>query len=547
MNRCQSNRQAGLFSAVTSAFIIEVNSELQPDPGDETAALLRVLIYKIDNTTFGNDVPTPPQWTGPPHSVVQVQAILFASLAASLFSAFLAMLGKQWLNRYDSADMRGTAIERAQSRQRKLNGIVAWYFHYVMESLPLMLQGALLLLGCALSRYLWEVNIVVASVVLGITSFGMALYLLIVIAGTAFESCPYQTPGASICRPIVHYVRYHLHPAVISSKLLDATQDTFTHQVFHQLWKHFEHPWHSTHNITNLSWLLLIPFSLAFDFIQLATILIACFVTGVYLKFGEVRWLLVSFCKSAYHWFTHAPQACGLDQHTITLDLQCISWILQTSLDKLVHLVALKHLAAIPDLTQFNPTLVTGCFNVFTNCIRVRDRRVVIKRGFEELATVSASIFLRTFLHLSVMDPTSSTLVDIRRHYDKVFPRTMDFTGLPFRSTMTKVHLLFGDIPVSGHPEQDNVILPTPERIPFSRDIVNIAQAECQRTRHRGVPHPFLQFVVYSLSVEPPPPVSVIADCLKIVAIELGCDLSHITTSEDRYICPDLTIVYVSD
>ncbi|KAF9789704.1 hypothetical protein BJ322DRAFT_980551, partial [Thelephora terrestris] len=87
---------AGLFSAVTSAFIIQVNSQLQPDPADETAALIRVLIYKIDNTTFGSDVPTLPQWTGPPRTLVHVQAILFASLAAALFSAFLAMLGKQW-------------------------------------------------------------------------------------------------------------------------------------------------------------------------------------------------------------------------------------------------------------------------------------------------------------------------------------------------------------------------------------------------------------------------------------------------------------------
>ena len=87
--------QAGLFSAVASAFIIDVNSRLQPDPNDQTAALLRVLIYKIDNTTFGNDVPALPQWTGPPRMIVDVQAILFASLAASLLSAFLAMLGKQ--------------------------------------------------------------------------------------------------------------------------------------------------------------------------------------------------------------------------------------------------------------------------------------------------------------------------------------------------------------------------------------------------------------------------------------------------------------------
>jgi hypothetical protein len=139
---------------VASAFIVEVNSNLQPDPNDETAALLRVLIYKIDNTTFGDAVPTLPQWTGPPRAIVHVQIILFASLAISLLSALLAMLGKQWLNRYDTTDMRGTTIERSHNRQQKLDGIVAWYFNYVMESLPLMLQAALLLLGCALSRYL---------------------------------------------------------------------------------------------------------------------------------------------------------------------------------------------------------------------------------------------------------------------------------------------------------------------------------------------------------------------------------------------------------
>ena len=111
-----------------------------------------MLIYKIDNTTFGSDVPSLPQWTGPQRAIVQVQVILFTSLFVSLFAAFLAMLGKQWLNRYDSADIRGSAIERSQNRQQKLDGIVVWYFEHVMELMPLMLQVALLLLGCALSR-----------------------------------------------------------------------------------------------------------------------------------------------------------------------------------------------------------------------------------------------------------------------------------------------------------------------------------------------------------------------------------------------------------
>jgi hypothetical protein len=202
MNAWLTGVQAGLFSAVTSAFIIQVDSQLQPDPNDETAALLRVLIYKIDNTTFGNNVPTLPQWTGPPRTIVQVQAILFASLTISLFSAFLAMLGKQWLNRYESTDRQGSAIERSHNRQRKLGGVVGWYFDHVMESIPLMLQAALLLLGCALSQYLWEVNITIASVVVGVTSFGAIFYIFIVIAGIVSEGCPYQTPAAHTKPPL---------------------------------------------------------------------------------------------------------------------------------------------------------------------------------------------------------------------------------------------------------------------------------------------------------------------------------------------------------
>ena len=466
--------------------------------------------------------------------------MLFASLAASLFSAFLAMLGKQWLNRYDSTDIRGTAIERARIRQRKLNGIITWYFHYVMESLPLMLQAALLLLGCALSRYLWEVNITVASVVLGITSFGVALYLLIVIAGAAFESCPYQTPGASISHPIVRYILYHLHPAVISSWL----PVTFILVLIGL--RSGRKPLPPRHRILIFCGLLVLFIIIAtLGLVPLALSCSVLLVVGGPILLWRITlpWL-ARFGKSAYHWFTHLPQAHGLDQHTITLDLECISWILQTSLDKLAHLTALKHLAAMPELARLNPTLVVGCFNVFINCVSVSDRRVVIKRGFEELAALSASSLLRTFLHLSVMDATSGAPVDIRRHYNKVFPYHMDFTGLPFRSTMTKIHVLLGKLPMF---QRNTDVLPISERIQFSWDIVNTAREATQWTQHREVPRRFLRFVVYSLSMDPPPPVSTVADCLKIVAIAFGCDLSNIITSEDRYVCPDLTIIYISD
>ena len=195
--RVLTRTTGGLFSAVTSAFIVQVHSQLQLDPGEETAALLRILIYKIGNATFIGEIPPLlQQWAGPPRTIVDAQNISYASLAASLFSSFLAMLGKQWLGLYASA------IERSQNRQRKLDGVVAWCLDWMLRSLPLMLQAALLLLGCAPSRYLWEIDTAVASVVLGVTPFGFLFYLSTFVTGTNSKDYPYQTSWANIIHPL---------------------------------------------------------------------------------------------------------------------------------------------------------------------------------------------------------------------------------------------------------------------------------------------------------------------------------------------------------
>lgn len=185
-------RQAGLFSAVTSAFVIDVQTNLQPDYTQETTILLRILIHKTDST-FPNPDLSSLEWTGPDPELVAVQSLLYASLAASLLAAFLAVLGKQWLNRYARAK-GGSAVERCRDRQRKADGMSKWYFPVVMEGLPLMLQAALLLLGCALSRYIWTIDHTVALILITVTSFGVVIYLLLVVLASSSYDCPYQTP-----------------------------------------------------------------------------------------------------------------------------------------------------------------------------------------------------------------------------------------------------------------------------------------------------------------------------------------------------------------
>ena len=170
-----------------------------------TAAYLRILIHNMNSSLFPDSDPSLVTWTGPPPEIVTVQSLLYASLATSLLAAFLAMLGKQWVNRY-VRNRGGSAADKNRDRQRKLDGFEKWHFHLAIESLPVMLQVSLLLLGCALSQYLWTINRTVAGVVVAVTLFGLTSYVFLTLAATLYYDCPYQTPPSIIIRTAIKYL-----------------------------------------------------------------------------------------------------------------------------------------------------------------------------------------------------------------------------------------------------------------------------------------------------------------------------------------------------
>ena len=131
---------------------------------------------------------------------------MYASLLISLLAAFIAMLGKQWLNRY-LRHSGGSMIERCGDRQRKCDGLKKWPLHPLIESLPLMLQAALLLLACGLCRYMWSINTSVACTLVGLTGLGVAFFIGIVIAGVSSYACPFQTPISTALRGTPKRVR----------------------------------------------------------------------------------------------------------------------------------------------------------------------------------------------------------------------------------------------------------------------------------------------------------------------------------------------------
>jgi hypothetical protein len=146
-------------------------------------------------------------WPRPHHRPRPVYSLL--QFGPSLLAAFIAMLCKQWLNRYAQVDMRESVVDRSRDRQRKMNGVDTQHLDLTMECVPLILQAALLLLSVALSNYLFFISGVVASVFTGVTGFTLGFYLLVLSAADVSYSCPFQTPLSQIARSLIRFDSQH--------------------------------------------------------------------------------------------------------------------------------------------------------------------------------------------------------------------------------------------------------------------------------------------------------------------------------------------------
>ncbi|KAF9789626.1 hypothetical protein BJ322DRAFT_1043227 [Thelephora terrestris] len=168
---------AGLLSAVISAFVVFIQPQLQQDPGEDSAALLRVILYNMNKTAFGTTVPAVPDWTGPSNEIIATQVLLYLSLAFTLSSVLFALLAKQLSDTYDLVDSGDIEVgEESLSDIR-----VSWFaLRFLLLLLPFNLQFGLLFAYCALTVYLWKVSVVVSRVVLVTALAIMPFYLIFI-------------------------------------------------------------------------------------------------------------------------------------------------------------------------------------------------------------------------------------------------------------------------------------------------------------------------------------------------------------------------------
>ena len=230
-----------------------------------------------------------------------------------------------------------------------------------------MLQFALLLLGCALSRYLWDLQRTVSGVAVGITSLGVLFYILILVAGALYTSYPYQTPGSRIIRRIW-------------DKTLSSPVARFSGL---------------SRRLTNLNHLL-----------------------------RPTR------PNGRTSRAPNANGHSGPEPTSYILDSDCVAWILERPLPGDVHAIALGFLVTLPFFQQTNPAVIIRCLDILLGCIDVGNSScAVVLPELEFVANAAATALLH--IQVQLHEAGSGSLDELRQGYRSRIQEDIAFARRP--------------------------------------------------------------------------------------------------------------------
>src|SRR6266850_2561274 len=196
--------QAGLFSAVLTAFIIDSKQSLKVNPQDQMVFYLQQNVAILDQISrqISSIVPQisvsrnlPPPYTGFKLSAsdIRVNVFWFMALIFSLSAALLATLVQQWVRDYMHGFQRySDPLKRARLRQYLHEGSKGWYMPVVAEAVPGLLHISLFLFFVGLCDFVLNVNTKVGvSTTTPIAITGL-LYIFTTVAPVINPQSPYQ-------------------------------------------------------------------------------------------------------------------------------------------------------------------------------------------------------------------------------------------------------------------------------------------------------------------------------------------------------------------
>ncbi|CCO35402.1 hypothetical protein BN14_09520 [Rhizoctonia solani AG-1 IB] len=140
---------AALFSAISTAFLIESSKKLQQDPADVTAQTLLTISHTLSAIANGTRPLVLEPLAGgnteeftPSRTMVAINTLWYLSLSLSVATSLLAMLAKDWCHSF-MAGRTGHAYNQTLRRQRKWTMIEKWKMQELIVVLPSLIHLSL--------------------------------------------------------------------------------------------------------------------------------------------------------------------------------------------------------------------------------------------------------------------------------------------------------------------------------------------------------------------------------------------------------------------
>jgi hypothetical protein len=181
--------QAGLFSAVLTAFVVESYSSLN----QYTAVnVLQQISLQLANSSEPAFAPAP--YFTPARSDVRVNVLWFLALVLSLTAALFGLLMKQWLHEYMSWTKISPYEIAVGVRQFRYESLSRWRLHAICASLPWLVQTSLALFLIGLVDFLLHLSTFVGLVIGTAVGACLLAATTTIVLSSAIASCPFRSP-----------------------------------------------------------------------------------------------------------------------------------------------------------------------------------------------------------------------------------------------------------------------------------------------------------------------------------------------------------------
>ncbi|EAU87365.2 hypothetical protein CC1G_02124 [Coprinopsis cinerea okayama7 len=156
---CLTSVKAGLFSAIVTAFSVEVAKELQEPPEAASVQLLARISAQLEANSSPTDIPLPqlePFVAAP--STVRINLLWMISLTSSLAVVTIGILCLQWIRAYQRQYSGRSLKEAIAARNSRNSSLQSWHVPLIITLLPILLQVAVALFLIGLVEYFYHMN-----------------------------------------------------------------------------------------------------------------------------------------------------------------------------------------------------------------------------------------------------------------------------------------------------------------------------------------------------------------------------------------------------